>query len=303
MKTIETNELIMKKVLFITISIVLGISFISLKTAEKTTVNSFSKQEMNPLALYGENVFKRENCMKCHTLTMDKTAKISLDGYSNANRSAVWLYQLFENPRSLIARCKMPPFKHLINKELSQTYFIELMKSQEDFDENNIEKFWNLLLKKSDILSKEIYYDSNKNVDRKEVIALIEFLRNIPTSKQKQKFDKIQTKRQEKEVENWDEVINKSDELVSQNLNENNSIKNGKATFETYCVACHNKNGTGLLGPNLIDKQTKYGSDAKSMFKIILLGTENGMPEHNSKLKSNQIIELIVFLKSLTKEK
>lgn len=291
----------MKKVLFISISIVLGIAFISSIFQQNLPVFRPTNDELNPLALYGESVFIRENCIKCHTLIMDETSKISLDGYSNANRPAAWLFQLFENPRTLIARCKMPPFKHLINKELSQTYFIELLKSQEDFDKNKVEMYWKLLLNSSDILSKELKNDSNKNVVRKEVLALIEFLKNIPSSKQKQKFDKILIKRQEKEDEKWEVAIDKSDELVLQNLNDKSFINNGKATFEMYCVACHNSNGIGLLGPNLTDKKSIYGTDAKSMFKIILKGTENGMPEHNSKLTSNQLIELVVYLKSLSK--
>lgn len=94
---------------------------------------------------------------------------------------------------------------------------------------------------------------------------------------------------------------------MAMNVDENNAIlltdaaaiSSGKALFETNCVACHNPKGEGNIGPNLTDDSWIYGLDVKDLFKIIKLGSANGMPEHASKLNPIQIQEVSSFVLSL----
>lgn len=94
---------------------------------------------------------------------------------------------------------------------------------------------------------------------------------------------------------------------MAMNVDENNAtlltdaaaISSGKALYEANCIACHNPNGEGNIGPNLTDNHWIYGPDIKDLFKTIKLGTPNGMPEHASKLNPIQLQEVSSFVLSM----
>lgn len=57
------------------------------------------------------------------------------------------------------------------------------------------------------------------------------------------------------------------------------SVEAGKALFATHCVACHGKQGEGLIGPNLTDGFWIHGGGAESVHGIIDRGIlAKGMP-------------------------
>ena len=94
---------------------------------------------------------------------------------------------------------------------------------------------------------------------------------------------------------------------MSMNVDETNAtlfteagdLAKGKALFAVNCVACHQANGEGGIGPNLTDKNWIYGFDIKEVFKTVKYGTPNGMPEHNSKFNPIQIQQVASFVLSL----
>lgn len=89
------------------------------------------------------------------------------------------------------------------------------------------------------------------------------------------------------------------DETNATLLTDEKSLSTGKALFEANCIACHNPNGEGNIGPNLTDDNWIYGPDIKDLFKVIKIGTPNGMPEHASKLNPIQLQEVSSFVLSL----
>ncbi len=89
------------------------------------------------------------------------------------------------------------------------------------------------------------------------------------------------------------------DETNATVLTEGSDISAGKSLFQNNCIACHNPNGEGNIGPNLTDDYWIYGPDVKDLFKTIKKGTSNGMPEHASKLNPVQIQQVASFVLSL----
>lgn len=80
-------------------------------------------------------------------------------------------------------------------------------------------------------------------------------------------------------------------------------LRNGKAIFINNCTVCHKENGSGAVGPNLTDDYWLYGNDIKNIFKIIKLGTSNGMPPHQQNfnpIEIQQVASYILSLKGVT---
>lgn len=88
------------------------------------------------------------------------------------------------------------------------------------------------------------------------------------------------------------------DETNATLMTEASDLSSGKALFEANCVACHNPNGEGNIGPNLTDDHWIYGPDVKDLFKTIKLGTPNGMPEHASKMNPIQLQQVSSYVLS-----
>jgi mono/diheme cytochrome c family protein len=292
----------MRKELLIFIVGVLGMTFLSSNFQQKPSVFLPTSDDIDPLVVYGESIFNKEKCMSCHTLTLQDSTKISLDGFSTTTFSSTWLYQLFENPKQLIPRCQMPAFPKLLETSLSKSRLESiLVKHTTSFDLNQNEKEWTKMINKSDSISLEIYRESGIQVNRKEVLALIAYLKQIPSSPLKQMQDSIQKEKEAIEVSKTNELISNLENDFKKYQKDKKMIKKGEESFQMYCAVCHKANGSGDLGPSLVDKKSIYGDDVKNMFKTIYLGTENGMPENKSKMTPNQIVELIVYIRSLKK--
>ena len=117
----------------------------------------------------------------------------------------------------------------------------------------------------------------------------------------------LQIKEYNKEIaqskKDIDEYLSKMamnvDETNATLLTDTKAISSGKALFEANCVACHNPEGEGNIGPNLTDDAWIYSPDIKDLFKTIKLGTPNGMPEHASKMNPIQLQQAASYVLSL----
>lgn len=76
-------------------------------------------------------------------------------------------------------------------------------------------------------------------------------------------------------------------------------IKNGEKLFSFNCMVCHGEKANGEIGPNLTDDYWIYGNSYQAIFTTIEKGTENGMPEHASKLTPEQMKDLTYFIQNL----
>jgi len=77
----------------------------------------------------------------------------------------------------------------------------------------------------------------------------------------------------------------------------------GKDLYQTYCQACHLPDGSGRIGPSLIDDTHHYPrfvSD-KGMFEIIYGGGTGAMQPFGKRLTQDQILHVMAYVRSLKK--
>ncbi len=77
------------------------------------------------------------------------------------------------------------------------------------------------------------------------------------------------------------------------------AIAEGKQTFDTICAACHKADGTGLVGPSLVDPYWKYGNGDPELFASVAAGRPGGMPGWELQLGSEKIWKSLAYMESL----
>src|SRR5919201_123440 len=78
------------------------------------------------------------------------------------------------------------------------------------------------------------------------------------------------------------------------------AISEGKQLFNTMnCVGCH-AHGGGGMGPALMDDEWIYGSEPENIFQTIADGRPNGMPAWKDRLSTQQIWELVAYVRSMS---
>lgn len=76
------------------------------------------------------------------------------------------------------------------------------------------------------------------------------------------------------------------------------AIAQGEDLFDEYCSECHGS-GSGGRGPNLIDKEWKYGGSDSEVFKSVSDGRPGGMPAMIFDMNEEEIWKVIAFLRSI----
>jgi cytochrome c-L len=79
------------------------------------------------------------------------------------------------------------------------------------------------------------------------------------------------------------------------------AIEEGKKLYQKWCQPCHLADGTGRIGPNLVDEQWRYertGTDV-GQFEIIYAGGAGAMQGFGQRLGQDEILRLITFVHSL----
>jgi len=75
---------------------------------------------------------------------------------------------------------------------------------------------------------------------------------------------------------------------------------NGQMLFsQMNCSGCHG-NGGGGMGPALMDDQWIYGSRPDQVFASIVEGRPNGMPSWKNRLTTQQVWQLVAYVRSLS---
>jgi len=77
------------------------------------------------------------------------------------------------------------------------------------------------------------------------------------------------------------------------------AVAEGKQTFDTICMACHKPDGSGLVGPSLVDPYWKYGSSDAEQFETVAKGRPLGMPPWEAQLGVEKIWKVIAYVNSL----
>ncbi len=90
-------------------------------------------------------------------------------------------------------------------------------------------------------------------------------------------------------------IIN--DELLWKMSVDAQVIAAGKVTFETTCASCHKPDLTGLIGPNLVDKEWIHGGSPMDSMKTISEGIlAKGMPAWGPLLGKQKISEVTAYI-------
>jgi cytochrome c oxidase cbb3-type subunit III len=77
-------------------------------------------------------------------------------------------------------------------------------------------------------------------------------------------------------------------------------VAQGKRLYEWFnCVGCHSHGGGGM-GPPLMDDQWIYGSAPENIFATIVEGRPNGMPAFGHKLSTQEVWQLVAYVRSLS---
>jgi len=80
---------------------------------------------------------------------------------------------------------------------------------------------------------------------------------------------------------------------------ESDRVAAGKQLFAENCAACHGADATGGIGPDLTDKQFKFGGSRDDLTESISGGRPGGMPAFGNQLSGNEIESLVAFIQSL----
>jgi cytochrome c oxidase cbb3-type subunit 3 len=80
------------------------------------------------------------------------------------------------------------------------------------------------------------------------------------------------------------------------------AVAEGSQVFATICSACHKPDGTGLVGPSLVDPYWKYGRGDADLFQTVSGGRPLGMPPWGPQLGDEKIWKVLAYLETLPKQ-
>lgn len=260
-------------------------------------------QAENYLTAYGEHVFERESCKSCHTLHSDKqnATTVSLDGFGG-KYSSNWLYYFLSDPKKFMDQPKMPTHVHLHDKLLDKSTFGEIVEEKgTKRQKRKFDRTWNKLMLQADELSMEIPLIKSGNPDRTEVLALISYLQQIPSTPSKITVDSlIHVKLREKE-QSWDNFVLDENSITMQVAQLQESIENGKVLYAANCASCHGLKGEGGTGPNLTDEFWLNGGTDLDIARTIIYGAvKKGMLSWHFQVNPTEAGELLAYIKSLS---
>ncbi|MFT3843966.1 MAG: c-type cytochrome [Lacibacter sp.] len=293
-------------IFFVTIAVIVT-SFTLPAYNNISTSNIKSDSIKDILALYGEYVFNREKCNRCHTLSFTETDKIRLDGQGGKSPNA-WHVMHILDPESMIPKSKMPPFKHLGYQEISKTKLLELASQYDNNILTDTTKLYQNLAYELSSFEKSIetinpFID---NISNKEIISLVIFIQQIPSSIEKKKQDSIQSKiflqQDEETLRKWQQQISdKESDLNRFSKSKNKDIINeGQTLFSQTCSTCHGNEGQGSIGPNFRDNYWLHGSSIKNILHTILEGVpDRGMISWRYTITPEQAGKIIAYIKSI----
>ena len=77
------------------------------------------------------------------------------------------------------------------------------------------------------------------------------------------------------------------------------AAEEGEAIFRANCASCHGKKGEGGFGPNLADREWKYGGTDAAVYASISAGRPGGMPAFGENLGPDRTWKVIAHLREL----
>lgn len=254
--------------------------------------------------MYGEYIYNRENCRKCHTQKDgEDTTRVSLDGLAG-NKSNAWHFQHLAAPQSISINSKMPAFSYLIDRDLDKQVFIKL--GTDKFGSTffpAIEGSWSALNSEADTIQNDLKALYIRVKSKSEIIALIAYLQQIPKSDNRIKNEAVYTELLKKKEQAWDNLVLDSNSIVFTTARnyDHADLENGKLLYnKKYCSSCHGRNGEGSVGPNLTDDYWLHGSSELNIARSIITGyPDRGMMPWRLELNPTEVGQLVAYIRSL----
>lgn len=275
----------------LTISIWTIYSFTSKKYADNVII-THAELPQDYLILFGEQVFKREGCTKCHSLQITDKTKISLDGLKGKYPVSWHLNHLID-PTSMVPNSEMPSYIHLMDKL---------------FKRDSIEKYFNTISQQEwkQVISnansiknelKEFGIDIKSNTD---IVALIHFIENIPQTEECKLIRNKEIEKAIRENKIKDSIWATSETDIQVAINDPNNFTKGQSIFKANCTACHGINGEGIIGPNLTDEFWLNGGKDSNILNSILKGIpDKGMRSWKNELSPVEAGQIVCYIKAL----
>lgn len=87
-------------------------------------------------------------------------------------------------------------------------------------------------------------------------------------------------------------------------LGDEDAIAAGKKLYAQYCQACHMPDGSGRIGPNLVDDQWKYerAGTAVGRFEIIYAGAAGAMQAFGRRMDQDEILKVMAYIDALRQQ-
>ena len=79
------------------------------------------------------------------------------------------------------------------------------------------------------------------------------------------------------------------------------AIAAGEDLYKRLCQACHMPDGSGRIGPSLVDEQHKYERTGtqKGMFEIVYVGGAGAMQAFGRRITQDEILEVLAYVETL----
>ncbi|HEX8165873.1 MAG TPA: c-type cytochrome [Beijerinckiaceae bacterium] len=87
-------------------------------------------------------------------------------------------------------------------------------------------------------------------------------------------------------------------------IGDEQALAEGKRLYQVNCQACHLPDGSGRIGPSLIDDTSKYprGTTDVGMFEILYGGASGAMQSFARRgMTQDQMLKVIAYVRSLKK--
>lgn len=181
-----------------------------------------------------------------------------------------------------------------VGSSLDKRFFSEALGNKEKVD-----VLFEKLEEQSDSISHLFSSPFHSFQQRTEVIALLAFLNQIPSSKFKQAQDSVQYVRDRAIYQQVEEQYKGQDTLLAGYASNSKYVAEGKEIYSQNCSVCHGINASGDIGPSLTDANWIYGNNTADLVNVILYGTSKGMPSYKHLLAPHEIGELAAYLRAI----
>lgn len=286
------------------ILLLVSVSILSfnVKNTDDAAVNLNSNDSGKSLmALYGEYVFNKEKCSKCHLLFVDTSSKlISLDGIGNRYNYR-WHYRHLEDPRSVNFASKMPEFGYLFEQEIDYAKLNEIFQANKHLG-NDFIHAKAMFEHEMDSIKSDLDMSGIEDKRNSDVFPLLSFLISIPRSPMKCYLDSLKVIENKKRFERLKQLqsLDSAGMIRLAESKDADVLKRGERLYFNNCTPCHGQLAQGVIGPNLTDEYWLHGGTTQDLLNSVIEGIpDKGMRSWKWDLTPKDMASIVAYVNSL----